>query len=126
MSMNKVNLAEKLAQFSDHWSPRIVGELNGQQVKLAKVLGEFDWHRHEQEDELFLVIKGDLTIRMRDNGVHLGEVQLGEGEFCIVPRGVEHQPVAEDEAHILLFEPATTLNTGNLRNERTVDRPEIL
>ena len=126
MSMNKVNLAEKLAQFSDHWSPRIVGELNGQQVKLAKVLGEFDWHRHEQEDELFLVIKGELTIRMRDNEVHLGDVQLGEGEFCIVPRGVEHQPVAEDEAHILLFEPATTLNTGNLHNERTVDRPERL
>ena len=126
MSMNKVNLAEKLAQFSDHWSPRIVGELNGQQVKLAKVLGEFEWHHHEQEDELFLVIKGDLTIRLRDGEVSLGDVKLGEGEFCIVPRGVEHQPVAEEEAHILLFEPATTLNTGNLRSARTVDRPEKL
>lgn len=114
--MNKVNLKEKLALFSEHWSPRIVGELNGQQVKLAKFKGEFVWHHHEHEDELFLVIKGTLIMRLRD-----GEVVIHEGEFFIVPRGVEHQPVAEEEAHVLLFEPAATLNTGNVRNERTVE-----
>jgi mannose-6-phosphate isomerase-like protein (cupin superfamily) len=116
--MEKVNLAEKLALFSEHWSPKIVGELNGQQVKLAKLLGAFDWHHHEAEDELFLVVAGELTIRLRD-----GDVTLRPGEFLIVPAGVEHQPVAEREAHVLLFEPASTLNTGNLRNERT--RPEL-
>lgn len=119
--MEKVNLAEKLALFSEHWQPRIVGELNGQQVKLAKLLGSFDWHFHEHEDELFLVLRGTLTLRLRDR-----DVILGEGEFFIVPRGVEHQPVAEEEVHVLLFEPATTLNTGNLRNERTVAELEHL
>ncbi|HEX5514545.1 MAG TPA: cupin domain-containing protein [Gammaproteobacteria bacterium] len=114
--MNKVNLQEKLALFSEHWSPRIVGELNGQQVKLAKLKGEFVWHHHEHEDELFLVIKGTLLMRLRE-----GDVVIQEGEFFIVPRGVEHQPVAEDEVHVLLFEPAATLNTGNVRNERTVE-----
>jgi mannose-6-phosphate isomerase-like protein (cupin superfamily) len=113
--VNKVNLAEKLSRFSEHWSPKVVGELNGQQVKLAKLLGEFDWHHHEDEDELFLVVRGRLTLRLRDR-----DVVLDEGEFFIVPRGVEHQPVAEQEAHVLLFEPATTLNTGNLQNQRTV------
>ncbi|MCG3179500.1 MAG: hypothetical protein BIFFINMI_01835 [Phycisphaerae bacterium] len=117
--MNKVNLAQKLATFSDHWNPRVVGELNGQQVKLAKLLGEFPWHRHESEDELFMVLKGSLEIRLRD-----GIVQLAEGEFFIVPHGVDHQPAAAEEAHLLFFEPASTLNTGNLRNERTVERPE--
>jgi mannose-6-phosphate isomerase-like protein (cupin superfamily) len=117
--MNKVNLAAKLARFSDHWSPRIVGELNGQHLKLVKVKGEFVWHHHENEDELFLVLKGRLTIRLRDR-----EVPLDEGEVLIVPRGVEHQPVADEEAHVLLLEPASTLNTGNVRNERTVARPE--
>lgn len=112
--MDKVNLAQKFSLFSEHWSPRVVGELNGQQVKVAKLLGTFDWHHHDDEDELFLVVKGSLTLRLRD-----GEVVLEEGEFFIVPRGVEHQPVAEQEAHILLFEPESTLNTGNLRNERT-------
>ncbi|HEV2150008.1 MAG TPA: cupin domain-containing protein [Longimicrobiaceae bacterium] len=112
--MEKVNLAEKLALFSEHWSPKVVAELNGQQVKLAKLLGEFDWHHHEHEDELFLVVRGRLTIRLRDR-----EVVLDEGELLVVPAGVEHQPVAEEEAHVLLFEPASTLNTGNLRNERT-------
>ena len=112
--MDKVNLAEKFDRISQHWDPKIVGELNGQQVKLAKLLGTFDWHHHEQEDELFLVIRGRLTLRLRDR-----EVELSEGELFIVPRGVEHQPVAESEAHVLLFEPASTLNTGNLRNERT-------
>ena len=117
--MTKVNLNEKLALFSEHWSPRIVGELNGQHVKLVKLKGEFVWHHHEHEDELFLVLKGSLTIRLRD-----GDVVLNEGEFFIVPRGIEHQPVAEEEVHVLLFEPASTLNTGNVRNERTVEHLE--
>lgn len=112
--MDKVNLSEKLSLFSEHWQPRIVGELNGQHVKVVKLQGEFVWHHHDHEDELFLVVKGALTIELRDRNVH-----LGEGEFFIVPRGVEHRPVANDEAHVLLFEPATTLNTGNIRNERT-------
>lgn len=119
--MDKVNLAEKFSRFAEHWSPKVVGELNGQQVKLAKLLGEFDWHHHEREDELFLVVKGRLLLRLRDR-----DVTLEEGEFFIVPAGVEHQPVAEAEAHVLLFEPATTLNTGNLRNERTHDRLDHL
>ena len=119
--LQKVNLAEKLAQFSEHWSPKVVGELNGQQLRLAKLLGAFDWHHHEHEDELFLVLAGRLTLRLRD-----GELQLAPGEFVIVPAGVEHQPVAEEEAHVLLFEPASTLNTGNLRNARTRERLERL
>ena len=117
----KVNLAEKLEQFSEHWSPRIVGELNGQHVKLAKLEGEFVWHHHEREDELFLVLRGHLSIELRDR-----TVELDEGELFIVPRGVEHRPVAEGETHVLLLEPSSTLNTGNLRNERTVDAPERL
>lgn len=111
---SKVNLAEKFARITECWSPKIVGELNGQQVKLAKLHGSFDWHHHDAEDELFLVIHGRLTLRLRDRDVH-----LEEGEFFIVPAGVEHQPVAEEETHVLLFEPASTLNTGNLRNART-------
>ncbi len=114
--MDKVNLTEKLKLFSDHWHPRIVGELNGQYVKLAKVEGEFDWHQHADEDELFLVVAGSLTIKLRDR-----DVILGEGEFFIVPRGVEHKPVAESEAHVLLFEPKSTLNTGEERTDRTVE-----
>src|SRR5438309_5484821 len=117
--MQKVNLGEKLALFSDHWHPRIVGELNGQQVKLAKLLGEFIWHKHDHEDELFLVIKGRFRMEFRDR-----HVWLEEGEFLIVSRGVEHRPVADAEAHVLLFEPASTLNTGNVRNERTVEQLE--
>jgi mannose-6-phosphate isomerase-like protein (cupin superfamily) len=109
-------LAEKLAGFTEQWQPRIVGELNGQHVKVVKLQGEFVWHHHEQEDELFLVVKGTMTIQLRDRDIH-----LGEGEFFIVPRGVEHRPVASDEAHVMLFEPASTLNTGNLRNERTYE-----
>ena len=112
----KVNLAEAFARFSDHWSPRVAGELNGQQVKLAKLQGPFIWHRHENEDELFLVVSGRLRIEFRDHQA----VTLEEGEFLIVPRGVEHRPVADAEAHVMLFEPASTLNTGNVRNERTV------
>ena len=116
--MHKVNLAEKLGQFSDHWAPRIVGELNGQHVKLVKVEGEFIWHRHDTEDELFLVLKGRLDIHLREQ-----VVSLEPGEFFIVPRGVEHKPIAMAETHILLFEPASTLNTGDVRNERTVELP---
>lgn len=115
----KVNLAQKFALFHELWSPKIVGELNGQQVKIAKIQGEFVWHHHEDADELFLVIKGELTIKLPDEDVH-----LGEGEFMIVPRGVEHKPVAEREAHILMFEPAGTLNTGNVQSERTVQEVE--
>lgn len=114
-----VNLIEKFGLFDDHWHPRIVGELNGQQVKLAKLLGDFPWHHHADEDELFLVAKGALTLRLRD-----GDVHLGEGEFYIVPRGVEHQPVAEEEAWVLLFEPAATKHTGNVRTARTRDTLE--
>jgi mannose-6-phosphate isomerase-like protein (cupin superfamily) len=111
----KVNLAEAFARFSDHWSPKVAGELNGQQVKLAKLRGPFIWHRHENEDELFLVVSGQLRIEFREQ-----TVTLEEGEFIIVPRGVEHRPVADAEVQVLLFEPASTLNTGNVRNERTV------
>ena len=117
--MQKVNLAEKFGLFDAYWSPRIVGELNGQQVKLAKLKGEFIWHQHAAEDELFLVVKGRLVIKFRDR-----DVALEEGEFLIVPRGVEHQPVAEEEAHVLLFEPASTLNTGQVRTQRTVEELE--
>ncbi len=116
--MDKVNTAAKLAQIDDYWSPRIAGELNGQHVKLVKLRGEFVWHHHETEDELFYVLKGRLLMRLRD-----GDVALDEGEFLIVPRGVEHQPVAEEEVHVLLVEPAGTLNTGNVRDERTVADP---
>lgn len=117
--MEKVNLRDKLARFTDHWSPKVVGELNGQQVKLVKFAGEFVWHRHDREDELFLVIQGRFRMEFRDR-----HVWLEEGEFVIVPRGVEHRPVADEEAHVLLFEPASTLNTGNVQNERTVARPD--
>ncbi len=112
--MEKVNLADKLALFNDYYNPRIVGELNNQQVKLVKLKGEFLWHSHEHEDELFLVIKGKLKMEYRDR-----TVEINEGEFIIVPRTVEHKPVAEEEVHILLFEPATTVNTGNVKNEMT-------
>jgi mannose-6-phosphate isomerase-like protein (cupin superfamily) len=116
--MQKVNLAEKLGQFTERWSPRIVGELNGQQVKLVKLEGEFIWHSHENEDELFLVLQGHLDIHLEG-----GVVGLDPGEFFIVPRGVQHKPAASGEAHVLLLEPATTLNTGNVRNERTIESP---
>jgi len=117
--MEKVNLAEKLDCFDDHWAPRIVGELNGQHVKLAKIKGAFDWHHHEREDEMFLVVKGRFRMELRDRAI-----EIGEGELLVVPRGVEHRPVADDECHILLFEPTTTVNTGNIRTDRTVDDPE--
>jgi mannose-6-phosphate isomerase-like protein (cupin superfamily) len=112
--MEKVNLREKLALFHAPWTPKIVGELNGQQVKLAKFLGAFDWHKHDNEDEMFLVVKGRFRMEFRES-----DLVIEEGEFVIVPRGVEHRPVAEDEAHVLLVEPASTVNTGDMRNERT-------
>ena len=117
-----VNLAEKFSLFRDHWNPRVLGELNGQQVKAAKLLGPFVWHRHDAEDELFLVVRGRLRIEFEE-GRH---ADVGPGEFVIVPRGVLHRPVAEDEVHVVLFEPASTLNTGDVRNDRTVDRLERL
>ncbi len=117
--MDKVNLAEKLALFSERWSPKIVAELNGQYVKLAKLQGEFVWHRHAAEDELFLVLRGELTLRLRDR-----DVILHPGEFLVVPAGVEHQPWAPDEVEVLLLEPKSTLNTGDVRDERTIERPE--
>jgi mannose-6-phosphate isomerase-like protein (cupin superfamily) len=119
-TVNKVNLQEKLSLFTEYWSPKIVGELNGQHIKLVKALGEFTWHHHADEDELFLVLHGALTIKLRDR-----DILLREGEFFIVPRGVEHKPVAEEEAHILLLEPvALTRNTGNVENELTAPTQE--
>jgi GrpB-like predicted nucleotidyltransferase (UPF0157 family)/mannose-6-phosphate isomerase-like protein (cupin superfamily) len=119
--MEKVNLSEKFTLFTEPWRPKIVGELNGQQPKLVKFQGPFVWHHHDDEDELFLVVKGRFRLEFRDR-----HVWLEEGAFLIVPRGVEHRPVAEEEAHVLLFEPAATLNTGNVRNERTVTDLERL
>src|SRR5689334_17456120 len=119
--MEPVNLARKLALFDDHFHPRIVAELNGQQVKLVKFQGPFVWHHHDHEDELFLVVKGRFRMELRDR-----TIWLEEGEFLIVPRGVEHRPVADEEAHVLLFEPASTLNTGNVRDERTLEQLDRL
>jgi mannose-6-phosphate isomerase-like protein (cupin superfamily) len=116
--MNKITLAEKLALFHEHWSPKIVAELNGQHVKLVKFQGEFVWHHHEHEDELFLVVAGEFRMEFRDRSV-----ELRAGEMIVVPRGVEHRPVAEREVAVLLFEPATTLNTGSAGGERTVAQP---
>ena len=113
--IEKVNLGDKFSHFSDYWSPKIAGEPNDSYLKLVKVKGEFVWHHHDNEDELFLVVKGRLTIKLHDQ-----DILLEEGEFVIIPRGVEHCPVAEEEAHILLLEPKTTLNTGNVSSERTV------
>ncbi len=114
--VDKVNLLEKFGRFNEQWSPKIAAELNDSYVKLAKLQGEFVWHHHEMEDELFLVVKGRLVIRLRD-----GEIALEEGELVVIPRGVEHQPFAEEEAWVVLLEPKTTRNTGNVTNERTVE-----
>lgn len=113
--MNKVNLAEKFSMFNSLWEPKIVGELNNQHVKIAKLKGEFVWHNHENEDELFMVIKGHLTIKLRD-----GDVDLDEGELFIIPKGIEHMPVAENEVHVLMFEPMSTVNTGNVDSDKTI------
>ncbi|PKD20728.1 mannose-6-phosphate isomerase [Salegentibacter salinarum] len=116
MNSDKVNLKEKFQLFNQHWTPKIIGELNGQQVKLAKLKGEFVWHDHKEEDEMFLVIKGSLKIEFRDK-----KITLNEGEMFIVPRGVEHNPVAPEEAWVLLFEPATIKHTGEVKNKRSVE-----
>ncbi len=113
--MEKIKLSEKFKLFSDHWNPRIAGELNGQQVKLVKFQGPFVWHHHEHEDELFYVVKGNFDMEFRDKTIN-----IAEGEFIIVPHGVEHRPNAAEEVCVMLFEPATTLNTGNVTNEKTV------
>lgn len=112
--MEKVNLAEKLALFSEHWSPKIVGELNGQHVKLVKFKGEFVWHKHDNEDEMFFVVKGSFRMEYRDK-----TITLNENEFLVVPKGVEHRPVADEEVCVMLFEPVTTLNTGDAESELT-------
>lgn len=112
--MEKINIAEKLSSFNDYFNPRIIGELNGQHVKLVKVQGEFVWHHHDNEDELFYVIKGSFDMLLRDK-----TITINAGEFLIVPKGVEHKPVAKEEVEIMLFEPATTVNTGNIENELT-------
>jgi len=117
----KLSLAEKFAAIHDQWNPRVVGELNGQQVKLVKLRGAFVWHHHEHEDELFLVHRGSFRMEFRDR-----TVELSAGDILIVPRGVEHRPVADAEVEVLLFEPSTTLNTGNLVNERTIRNPKRL
>ena len=121
IGMHTVNIAKKLAEFNDTWSPKILGEINDSYVKAVKLEGEFVWHHHDHEDEMFLVVKGLLRMKFRDR-----EEQVGPGEFIIVPHGVEHLPVAEEETHLLLFEPKTTLNTGNVTNERTVAELERL
>ncbi len=113
--MEKINLLSKFEMFNDHWNPRIIGELNGQQVKLAKFQGEFVWHHHENEDELFMVVKGSFRMELRDQ-----VIELKEGEMLIVPKGVEHRPVAQEEVWVMLFEPASTVNTGNENNEKTI------
>ena len=119
--MERINLAEKFSRIHDLTSPKIVAELNGQHVKLVKFQGTFVWHKHDHEDEMFLVVDGEFRMELRD-----GNIDLKAGQFLIVPRGVEHRPVAEREARVMLFEPATTLNTGDVRNERTLERLERL
>jgi len=117
--LEKVNVYEKLSTFSEYWSPKIVGEMNESYVKLVKLKGEFVWHLHENEDEMFMVIKGSLVIKLRAE-----DIVLNEGEFFVIPRGIEHMPVAEDEVQVMLIEPKTTLNTGNVKNDRTVENLE--
>ena len=115
--MEKINLAEKLALFNEHWSPKIVGDLNDAHVKLAKFKGEFVWHKHDNEDELFFVIKGTLLIKMRDRDIY-----IKEGEFLIIPKGVEHLPIAKEEVHVMLVEPKSTLNTGDAVSDLTKEK----
>ena len=123
--IRKVNLVEKLLQFSEYYSPKIVGEVNDAHVKIVKLQGEFVWHHHDNEDELFLVVNGQLRMRYLEDGVER-EMQIGPGEFVVIPRGTEHLPSAEEETHILLLEPKSTLNTGNVHNERTVEELESI
>jgi mannose-6-phosphate isomerase-like protein (cupin superfamily) len=119
--MEKINLADKFSLFDGFWEPRIAGELNEQYVKLAKLKGEFVWHQHEIEDEFFMVIKGHLTIKLRNE-----DIELEEGEFFIIPRGVEHMPVAENEVHVLMFEPKSTVNTGSTDSDKTISELELI
>ena len=119
--MNKINVVEKLNTITEYWSPRIAGELNGQQVKLVKFKGPFIWHKHENEDEMFFVVRGNFTMELREKNI-----DVNEGEFIIIPKGIEHRPVAKEEVHIMLFEPASTLNTGNVINEMTIKNPKII
>ncbi len=119
--MAKVNLAEKFSLFNEHWSPKIVGEINESYVKIAKLKGEFVWHHHDEEDEMFFVIKGKLIMRFRDK-----DIQIGEGEFIIIPKGVEHLPDAPEEVCVMLIEPKSTVNTGNIKDGRTIDNLEYL
>ena len=121
MGIQKVNISNKLSQFSAHWSPKIVGELNGQHIKLVKFAGEFVWHHHDNEDEMFLVINGEFDMHLSD-----GVINLKQGDFIVIPKGVEHKPVAANEVHVMLFEPANTLNTGDKLSELTVENPEHL
>jgi mannose-6-phosphate isomerase-like protein (cupin superfamily) len=121
MSVQKVNINDKLSQFTAHWSPKIVGELNGQHVKLVKFAGEFVWHKHDDEDEMFLVVNGAFEMHLRHE-----IVELKQGDFIIIPKGIEHKPVAAEEVHVMLFEPASTLNTGDKVSELTVETPEYL
>jgi mannose-6-phosphate isomerase-like protein (cupin superfamily) len=121
MTIRKVNLAEMFGRFQDQWKPKVVGEVNDSLVKLVKFKGEFVWHHHDQEDEMFLVVKGRMRMQLRDR-----DVTVGPGEFIIIPHGVEHKPGADEETEVLLFEPNSTLNTGNVRNERTVPELERL
>lgn len=115
MTIRKVNLADMFERFEEQWKPKIVGEVNDSLVKLVKFKGEFVWHHHDAEDEMFLVVKGRMRMQLKD-----GDVMVGPGEFIIIPHGVEHKPVADEETEVVLFEPNSTLNTGNVRNERTV------
>lgn len=117
--MDKINLTEKFNLFSEHWTPKIVAELNGQHVKIAKLLGEFEWHQHENEDELFWIVKGKLLVHFRDKSV-----ELSPGEILVIPKGVEHKPEAPEEVHLVMFEPVGTVNTGETESARTVAQPE--
>ena len=117
--MKKIDIKEKFSLFDEHWSPKIVGELNGQCVKLAKLKGKFVWHQHENEDELFMVMKGKLLIKLQDQ-----DIELTEGQFYIIPRGTEHLPVAEEECHVMLFEPKSVINTGNTKSDKTIKNLE--
>lgn len=119
--MQVIDIQQKLDSFDDHWSPRVIAALNGQHVKVVKLLGEFDWHFHKDEDELFMVVEGELTLHFRDR-----TIELTPGQMCVIPRGIEHKPVASEECQVLLFEPAGTINTGNLVNQQTVSSPESI
>lgn len=121
MNIEKVNIADKLSLINEHWSPKIAGELNGQHVKLVKFKGEFTWHHHDNEDELFYVVKGKFKMELEGRSI-----EVNEGEFIIIPKGVEHKPVADEEVHVMLFEPASTLNTGNVKNEFTKEKLDVI